>query len=678
MSNNSSVQSSQGTNINDNNSLQFETLLNNPTEWTNNPVESTRQCLKYLYSMILHNNNKIDKLDRVKATKNELNSSLNIKANIADIMRTFSEVAQNIENRPTLDDIQILLDEKANRNDVNELMSNRPSLDDIKMYLSNGDIKINLIEDLSKNFVTKKEFSDVVSTKANKDNVINALHKKGNKSDFDNVNNNLNNVNKRLNEFDNDLDRFIDNVKKQFNSINQMINNLTSNKVDYKEIENFMNNNKDNLNINRNINNCENDIKKLFNNINNITDNLNNIEKRNKELFNNLTNNNNETNNLINMFNDKINKITEQIMKLNNDINSNTLSHKDLEYINKRFENLSLNNNENNNNNKNISYDELNNMYKTIENNVNNKIIDSQNYMCEYIKNFDNDIKICLDKKANINEMNSLLNNKADINTIRVELDRKLNRTEFENMKLNFEKMSNDYINKIDYSKFDNFVNNTNNTLNDIKNELMLKANINEMIGYLKNKAEIDDINKALNNIHDELDNKPNIDDYNSAMDNQNGINMALIQENTLGKWLWNSGDLKNGYAVPWEVQYINTNPENFIWEKDSISILVNNKGIYMINCGFFTKDKPTIQVLINGEMVLSQINSNAYVIKNDMISSDDFNMSYNNNNLDLIDCRTGMTLCDYLNLEDKSRVTISYSGSNRVKGFLSLTKIAS
>jgi hypothetical protein len=187
MSNNSSVQSSQGTNINDNNSLQFETLLNNPTEWTNNPVESTRQCLKYLYSMILHNNNKIDKLDRVKATKNELNSSLNIKANIADIMRTFSEVAQNIENRPTLDDIQMLLDEKANRNDVNELMSNRPSLDDIKMYLSNGDIKINLIEDLSKNFVTKKEFSDVVSTKANKDNVINALHKKGNKSDFDNV-----------------------------------------------------------------------------------------------------------------------------------------------------------------------------------------------------------------------------------------------------------------------------------------------------------------------------------------------------------------------------------------------------------------------------------------------------------------------------------------------------------
>ena len=32
------------------------------------------------------------KLERIKVTKNELNSSLNIKANIADIMKIFNEL----------------------------------------------------------------------------------------------------------------------------------------------------------------------------------------------------------------------------------------------------------------------------------------------------------------------------------------------------------------------------------------------------------------------------------------------------------------------------------------------------------------------------------------------------------------------------------------------------------
>ena len=41
------------------------------------------------------------KLERIKVTNNELNSSLNIKANIADIMKTFNEVAHNIEQRQT-------------------------------------------------------------------------------------------------------------------------------------------------------------------------------------------------------------------------------------------------------------------------------------------------------------------------------------------------------------------------------------------------------------------------------------------------------------------------------------------------------------------------------------------------------------------------------------------------
>ena len=126
MSISSSNQSSLGNN-HENIQLQFETLLNNPNEWNNNELETTRQCFRYLYLLMKENSLKIEKLERIKATKTELNSSLNIKANIADIMKTFNEVAHNIEQRPTKEDIQLLLDEKANRADINNIIMTRPS-----------------------------------------------------------------------------------------------------------------------------------------------------------------------------------------------------------------------------------------------------------------------------------------------------------------------------------------------------------------------------------------------------------------------------------------------------------------------------------------------------------------------------------------------------------------------
>ena len=53
-----------------------------------------------------------------KASKSELNSGLNIKANVADVMRTFSEVASSIETRPTLEEVQNYLDEKVSKSDL--------------------------------------------------------------------------------------------------------------------------------------------------------------------------------------------------------------------------------------------------------------------------------------------------------------------------------------------------------------------------------------------------------------------------------------------------------------------------------------------------------------------------------------------------------------------------------
>lgn len=46
-----------------------------------------------------------------------------------------------------------------------------------------------------------------------------------------------------------------------------------------------------------------------------------------------------------------------------------------------------------------------------------------------------------------------------------------------------------DFINKIDYDKFEAYVNETRNALEEVQKELLMKSNVKETINLLKNKA---------------------------------------------------------------------------------------------------------------------------------------------------------------------------------------------
>ena len=51
------------------------------------------------------------------------------------------------------------------------------------------------------------------------------------------------------------------------------------------------------------------------------------------------------------------------------------------------------------------------------------------------------------------------------------------------------------------------------------------------------------------------------------------------------------------------------------MWEEDRTQILTIAPGLYEITFGFFSAKKPTVQLLVNGEAVLSAVNSSSYVI---------------------------------------------------------------
>jgi hypothetical protein len=63
-------------------------------------------------------------------------------------------------------------------------------------------------------------------------------------------------------------------------------------------------------------------------------------------------------------------------------------------------------------------------------------------------------------------------------------------------------------------------------------------------------------------------------------------------------------------------VNYVYIDPENLLWNQDHFNIRIAEAGLYEITMAFFTKAKPSIQLVVNGESVLSAINSPSYVLQ--------------------------------------------------------------
>ncbi len=73
------------------------------------------------------------------------------------------------------------------------------------------------------------------------------------------------------------------------------------------------------------------------------------------------------------------------------------------------------------------------------------------------------------------------------------------------------ERINKDIINKIDFNKFDAYMNDTRNAIDELQKELTLKANMKETINFLGKKADIDKVNDALIQVTEDLDQKCSI-----------------------------------------------------------------------------------------------------------------------------------------------------------------------
>jgi hypothetical protein len=184
---------------------------------------------------------------------------------------------------------------------------------------------------------------------------------------------------------------------------------------------------------------------------------------------------------------------------------------------------------------------------------------------------------------------------------------------------------------------------------------LATKVETGDLDEILESKANIDEVNKSIGELHLNIEKKANLNDFEMHLRDQNVINEALCAENRIGRWIWKSGDIRSGNIV-WDIQQVNTSEDIYIWDKGKTTIQVLHPGLYQIEFGFFSKRKPNISVIVNGETVITGGNSMSSKL-------------WGKQNI------SGISLTDFLVLPNRSRVCISYSGEP-AEGFFGIKKL--
>ena len=91
----------------------------------------------------------------------------------------------------------------------------------------------------------------------------------------------------------------------------------------------------------------------------------------------------------------------------------------------------------------------------------------------------------------------------------------------------------------------------------------------------LDTKANTEDVNKVLVDVCNELEKKAPAAALEGALRDQAIVNAGLCADMSFGRWIWKSGKTKAGKGIPWNVQTINSDPDNFVWEKDKVRCML-------------------------------------------------------------------------------------------------------
>ena len=651
--------------------------LDNYLKFNSNDNENILQAINNCININQYN----DLINQFENLKNDIFLKMNKFENNLVTKDDFAIIKNELDNKANILDIENALETKEDKEKIKFLNKNIVDKNEI-----NNMINKSLNNIMNKN-IERNDFEQFLDEYQNDYKSIE--ERLMNKLDINNYQNSFEKLQQKVDNIDNDLDRLIQSVKDQFQAVNFAINNLEQNfedkneinlnmekimrnKIDKDQVEMLINKSKNNLlDIINQFKSNENSNKKILED--NIQNKLDKMIFENQSLLNDITNTNQNINNYFSQKQLEMENLTNKIQTLlntNNNTNNNIKKDLDNKIQQKLNEKLDI-----------VKFEEfLNGLKEDLDakldiitlKKTNEEIIQEIN---DKIRQLYSDINKDLALKVNKNEFDAILsennfrsinNNNNTNNNINDISQEKLSITEFEDFVNNINQQLKT---KLDINKFNNIISTFNSNFENIHKDMNTKADLKNILNLLKNKLDVESFNDIINTLKKEIQTKTPLIDFSSAMDNQAIINDTLCNENNIGRWLWKSGKIKNNLSIPWEVQIINTSNDNFLWEKDKTFINIKEGGLYEIKMGFFADKKPMIQILINGEVVISAINSNSYVIHQSPGGRMKGTGKTSFGNV------AGLTMVDFVLLPDNAKLSISYTGEKGI-GFLGLKKL--
>ena len=642
-------------------------------------------------------NEQVNQLLKDKVSKNEVLFYLSNKASTDDINNILEEKIGIREYEEILNQINLLKNEKIDANifnseikEIKEILENKTNSMDVINALETKVDKDELDTEL-KNLADKNESNNLLKNKANKieseriyellnekmsnkelkkfDKIEEILKEKADNKDFNLIKDAFQDMKtqftQRIDDIDNDLDRLIENIKSQFksmsgdmkilekniseNSNTERINKILKNKANVNDIEENINLLKNNIfqSMNSFMNEVESNQKnfeeKMMSNLDKILkenkyimENMNIQGSTIKDLFNNKNNYENKINEL------NISEISKNIsdykLEIKKDMKNilNILTNKlDINALNKEISNIKT---------------ETENKIKALNESQDNLILEIN---CK-IREMYEDLSKELENKMTLNDAKLLLGNKAN--------NKEINEEDNTFVTHNLNEIKKQLKQKLDINIFNKVINQFNINFDNIKKDIISSTNIKEINKLLEAKISNEQFNKFLKEINKKLNEKVDTIDFTASIDNQAIINDTLCNENSIGRWIWNSGNNQNNYIIPWESQSINTSPDNFIWEKDKTFILVNEEGLYELNLGFYSDKRPSIQVLVNGEIIINSQNNNT------------MNKKLIGKNGDINNI-IGRSIIEFIMLKKQSKISVLFYGGTG-HGFIGLKKL--
>ena len=480
------------------------------------------------------------------ATKEHLNTISATKVDINDFLNTVNNIDQHIKQKPSIEEIKYLSEEKISKSDLNLILSDYVHKQDLENILDNNiktnnfinnknienranyneimieiNKKINALPSMKdldkinsallKNAEKINEINNLIKNKVDMNYLDNQLKKKLDIYIFDKIQNDLN-LKSNLEEFDKlkeDLDKKID--AQSYNNIIRVLNN----KLDKKEINNIIDELIEKINeiLDIDFDRFIESVKTQFNNVNNAVNKLSK-EKIDKIFFEERLNTKLDSRKLLNEL-EKHNQ--ENKLKLND---FNLKNKENMENISLKIEDVQLN---------------FNNEISSLKDDIKNIIKELNSLTNNTQYNFDLVIKEKNDFDFFQKEITNKLNNLFE--KIEVKLDKNIFNKNLikiqEDLKNHMNNITQD---KITYNEVENIIKNLNEkngenlTINKNNFDTQLSTINDKIISLEKNKITYEQLNATIEAKMNEVNIEINKRAFNTDVNNINNKNKIMNQ----------------------------------------------------------------------------------------------------------------------------------------------------